>query len=236
MLTSFRSAALVVIGSTMLLTACGSGVPKEVEQAIQVAGQGEVTAVPDQFRISAVASRTGDDISAMKRSVDAEISAALSLAKDLKLKERNITATGFTVQPEWEWEPKKKLVGHRVQRDINFVVQGIDDYAALLEGLSEIGFTQIANSTAELSDPSAARSEALEKAVADAKEKAKVLAKASGRKLGPAIQITQQGGASPMPRMAMMAPSADENYSKKAEFQPGEITIKEQVNVRFHLK
>lgn len=235
MLTRFRPTALIIISSAFLLTACGSGVPKDVEQAIQVSGHGEVKVVPDQFRVGAISSRTGDDINAMKRDVDEEINAALDLAKNLKLKDRQITATGFTVQPEWQWQPEKKLIGHRVQRDINFTVQGVDDYAELLEGLSKIGFTQISNSTAELSDPSTARTEALQKAVADAKEKAQVLAKASGRKLGAAVLINQQGGASPMPRLAMAAP-ADESYNKSAQYAPGEITINEQVNIRFHLK
>jgi len=235
MRTRFRPTALVLISSAMLLTACGSGVPKDVEQAIQVSGQGEVTVVPDQFRVGAISSRTGDDITAMKSDVDEEINAALHLAKKLKLKDRQITATGFTVQPEWQWQPEKKLIGHRVQRDISFTVQGVEDYAELLEGLSQIGFTQISNSTAELSDPSAARTEALQKAVADAKEKAQVLAKASGRKLGAAVLINQQGGASPMPRMVMQAAAEDSSY-KQAQYAPGEITITEQVNIRFHLK
>src|SRR5699024_11303565 len=136
MLTRFRPTALVLISSAMLLTACGSGVPKDVEQAIQVSGQGEVTVVPDQFRVGAISSRTGDDITAMKSDVDEEINAALNLAKKLKLKDRQITATGFTVQPEWQWQPEKKLIGNRVQRDIHFTVQGVDDYAEVHVGLS----------------------------------------------------------------------------------------------------
>lgn len=236
MLTKFRSTSLLLISSALLLTACGSGVPKSVEQAVHVSGYGEVKVVPDQFRISAASSRTGDDINTMKKSVDDEINAALRLAKELKLQDRQITARGFTVQPEWQWQPERKLIGHRVQRDISFTVQGVDDYAQLLEGLSRIGFTEVSSSTAELSNPSAARKEALQKAITDAKDKAQTLAKASGRKLGPAVQITQQGGPGPMPRLAMAAMAEDSNSNTTAVYAPGEITISEQVNVRFHLK
>lgn len=220
--------------SALLLTACGSGVPKDVKQEIEVSGQGEVNVVPDQFRINALATRTGEDINKMKKKVDREVNDALDLAKDLDIDKKNVRATGFTVHPEWQWQPKKKLLGHTVQRDIQFIVEGIENYADLLEGLSNIGFKNISNSAAELSDPSAAQKEAMEKAVQNAKEKAKVLAKASGRKLGPAIYINEQSGSSPMPRMVMHSAEAKQNDS--AQYSPGEVTINQNVKIRFHLK
>jgi len=234
MLKRISTAALAA--TALLLAACSSGPTPTTEQVVQVTGQGEVKAEPNEFHVQAVASRTGDDIAKMKRSVDKEINQALAAAEKLGIEERHITATGFSVQPEWEWEPKKKLVGQRVQRNVRFVIHGVENYAAILEALSDIGFYQIANSNATLSDPNAVRQEALEKAVADAREKAQTLAKASGRKLGPALQINEQGGGAPQPVMRAMAMQADAVSEESAQFSPGEISVRHSVNILFQLR
>lgn len=231
-----RVSTVMLAAGALLLTACSSGPAPTTEQVVQVTGQGEVKAEPNEFHVQAVASRTGDNVAKMKKSVDKEINQALKAAAEIGIEERYITATGFSVQPEWEWEPKKKLVGQQVQRNLRFIVHGVDNYAAILEALSDIGFYQISNSNATLSNPDAVRQEALEKAVADAKEKAQVLAKASGRKLGPALQINEQGSNTPQPMMRAMAMSADAATEESAQFSPGEITVRHSVNVLFQLK
>ncbi|HLR16655.1 MAG TPA: SIMPL domain-containing protein [Alcanivoracaceae bacterium] len=228
------STAALILGA-VALTACSPSPTPNTEQVVQVTGYGEVKATPNQFHVQATASRVGpvSDIASMKTAVDKEVAQALQAAKELGVDERNITAMGFSVQPEWEYQPKRKLIGQRVQRNMQFIVDGVDDYADILQALSNIGFTQITNGGATLSNPEAASKEALEKAVADAEHKAKTLAKASGRKLGPALQINEQGGHQPIFR-AMAAKEMASDSS--AQFSPGEITINQNVNIIYQLK
>src|SRR5699024_7362577 len=72
--------------------------------------------------------------------------------------------------------------------------------------------------------------------VADAREKAQTLAKASGRKLGTALQINEQGGGAPQPVMRAMAMQADAVSEASAQFSPGEISVRHSVNILFQLR
>lgn len=219
-----------------LLSACGGTVsPNATERdTVETTGTGEVKVTPDRFRVRAVSSRTGEDINAMKQEVDAEIRTALELAEQLGLEDGQVRATGITIQPEWQWQPERKLIGHRVARDIDIAVDGIETYADLLEGLTELGFTELHQAGAEQADPKATEHEALEKAVADAREKAELLARAAGRELGDAIIIRESGssGGVIQPMMAMARDSAE----RGSAYSAGEITLSRQVQVQFELR
>lgn len=233
MLKRFSTTALLL--GAVALTACSPAPTPTTEQVVQVTGYGEVKATPNEFHVQASASRVGavNNIATMKAAVDEDVAKALQAAEKIGIEERNITAMAFSVQPEWEYQPQRKLIGQRVQRNITFIISGIDHYAEMLQALSDIGFTQISNSSATLSDANAARKQALEKAVVDAQNKAQVLAKASGRKLGPALQINEQGNHQPVFRAMATKEMASDGA---APFSPGEITINQNINILFQLK
>ncbi|WP_111656207.1 SIMPL domain-containing protein [Isoalcanivorax indicus] len=222
---------LLLLASASLIVGCGGHTTER--DTVEVAGYGEIKTTPDRFRVRAVSSRSGDDIPGMKQEVDSEIRAALSLAEALGLPERQVRATGITIQPEWQWQPERKLIGHRVARDIELAVDGIEAYADLLEGLTQLGFTELHQASAELADPQAHEREVLQKAVANARDKAETLAQAAGRELGEAVIIREQSGhQGPQPMLAMARESADTSSAYSA----GEITLTRQVQVRFELK
>lgn len=223
--------SLLLLALAGLLTACGGHTTER--DTVEVTGYGEIKATPDRFRVRAVSTRSGDDIPAMKQEVDSEIRAALSLAEELGLDERQVRATGITIQPEWQWQPERKLIGHRVARDIELAVDGIEAYADLLEGLTQLGFTELHQASAELADAQAFEREVLEKAVANARDKAETLASAAGRELGQAVIIQEHGNQrGPQPMLAMARDSAESSSAYSA----GEITLTRQVQVRFELK
>src|SRR5690606_40961036 len=130
--------------------------------------------------------------------------------------DNQVRATGITVQPEWQWQPERKLIGHRVARDIDFAVDGIDGYAALLEALTEIGFTELNQAGAELADPAALEEEALRKAVEDARRNAQNLADAAGRTLSAVLLLLEQGSSMPQPTLMALDMAATRESSASA--------------------
>ncbi|MCK0537573.1 SIMPL domain-containing protein [Alcanivorax quisquiliarum] len=216
-----------------VLSACGPEGTPPPRDTLDVSGTGEVKATPDRFRVRAVSSRTGSDINAMKQEVDAEIGAAIKLADELGIADNLVRAMGLSVQPEWQWQPERKLIGHRVTRDIDFAVDGVEIYAELLEALTRLGFTELHQAGAELADPASLEEQALRQAVDDARRKADILAQAAGRTLGAAIAIQEQGSSMPQPVMMAMDAAVQRESSAYAA---GELTVRQQVQVRFLLE
>ncbi|KZX83926.1 enolase, partial [Alcanivorax sp. HI0013] len=184
------AASLIALGA-LTLTACSDThqMLSTGPDSITVSGNGEIAAQPDIFRVAATAREQGDDIAAMKSRVDDAVADMLDLADDLDIEEKQVRASDLHVQPQWQYQPERKLIGHEVSRDVIFRANGLDTYTQLLEGLAKQGVRDIRPAGTEVSNADELANRALEKAVADARQRARIIAEAADRELGKAIQI-----------------------------------------------
>ena len=182
------AASLIALGA-LSLTACNDA-PHLINHgpdSITVSGSGDISAQPDIFRVVATASEQGDDIAAMKSRVDDTVADMLDLADDLDIEEKQVRASDLRVQPQWQYQPERKLIGHQVSRDVTFRANGLDTYTQLLDGLTKQGLRDIRPAGTEVSNADELANQALEKAVADARQRASIIAEAADRELGKAI-------------------------------------------------
>jgi uncharacterized protein len=200
---------------------------------VEVQGTAEAMATPDRFLLRAAFSELGDDVAAMKSRIDARMAEALSAARALGIEESKVRASSLSVQPEWQWQPERKLIGQRVSRDLHISVDGLDTYVELLDRLAGLGISELHQAGAEVRDLAALEEQVLKHAVANARHRANLLAVSAGRVLGPAILIVEQGThlPGPMPVRAM----AMEAGADKSAYSAGETTVRSQVQVRFRL-
>jgi len=227
------AASLIALGA-LTLTACSDThqMLSTGPDSITVSGNGEIAAQPDIFRVAATAREQGDDIAAMKSRVDDAVADMLDLADDLDIEEKQVRASDLHVQPQWQYQPERKLIGHEVSRDVIFCANGLDTYTRLLEGLAKQGVRDIRPAGTEVSNADELANRALEKAVADARQRARIIAEAADRELGKAIQIHAQDVQSPQP-VIMMARSKESGNADS--YRPGETDITARVQITFEL-
>ncbi|TVP57979.1 MAG: DUF541 domain-containing protein [Halomonadaceae bacterium] len=170
---------------------------------------------------------------AMQQAVDSEIRAALELAEALGIPQEAVEASRIDVQPQWQWRPEQKLVGHQVSREIRFRAEGIEQYAQLLSELTQLGFSQLNQAGREPEDPQGLQDQALERAMGDATRKARVLAQAAGRSLGDVVVIEEESAQRYQPQMMMRTAS---DSSESSAYSPGEITLEARIQVVFQLQ
>jgi len=217
----------------VVLSGCQIESAPPASRYVEVRGTGEVTAVPDRFQLRASFELTGQDVSTMKQQLDRQLAAALGEMNALGIDERHIQASNLRVQPEWQWQPERKLIGQRVSRDLDVTVDGFDTYAEALERLSALEVSALHQSAALVRDLSDLQNQALILAVADARHKAQVLANAADRELGGASIIIEEGAQmpGPMPMRAMAA----EAHSDGPAYSAGETTVQSRVQIRFEI-
>jgi uncharacterized protein YggE len=219
---------LAVLG----LSACGAATQATPADTVSVQGEGSVKARPDIFLLTATARERGDDVAAMKERVDRQVQAMLDLADQLRIEEKNVTASDIQIAPEWQYQPERKLIGYQVSREARFRVSGVETYARLADGLAKLEIKEINPAGTEISNADELSDQALEKAVADARDKAGILARAADRTLGKAMIINSQGHSSPRPaHMYMAKASADTAES----YRPGEQEVTATVQITFEL-
>ena len=218
--------------SLLFLSGCGPSALPQERDSITVSGQGEVTATPDIFSVSATAREEGSNIDQLKSRVDDQVEAMLELADDLDIPEAQTRATHFRVTPQWQYQPERKLIGHQVSRSVQFRVNGLDTYAELLGGLATLSIRDIQPTGSEVSNADALSETALKNAVDDARNRAEVLASAAGRDVGDAIKIESHSMNTPRPMMM----SVRENVGAADSFRAGETDITAQVQITFELE
>lgn len=223
---------LLLLTAIATLSACAPR-PQDHHDTVSVQGKGTVKARPDTFILVATASQRGDDVPAMKKAVDSQVGKLLDLADKLDIDNKQVNASDLNIAPQWQYQPERKLLGYQVSRDVTFRVKGMDRYARLTDAVTRAGITDLHPGGSEISNADQLADEALKKAVEDARDKARILAKAADRKLGKAEVIDSQGNSTPGPvplRMAM-AKQAD-----NGSYQAGEQDVTATVRITFGLR
>lgn len=205
------------------------------EAAIIVAGEGNVSVAPDYAQVHGgvvTRAKTAAEATDANAKLMAAVIAALTgagIARD------DIQTAQFSVQPVYALpQPgaEQKLTGFSTSNQLTIKVRQIAKVGDVLDRMVAAGASDVGNVSFQHSDLSKVRDQAREAAVADARRKAEIYARAAGVKLGDVVWITEGlGNVPPMPRMrAMAAPMA---AVAPTPIMSGEDTLQVQITVGF---
>lgn len=206
---------------------------------ISLVGIGEVRAVPDEASIAIGVVHQADTAAAALKDNNAAMSEIFATLKGEGIDEKDIQTANFSLNPRYVY-PKDNsgpptIQGYEVSNEVSVRVRDLTKLGALLDKVVQSGSNRINGVSFSLSNPEEAENEARRRAVANAKAKAELYAKAAGVKLGSVRQISEAGIAMP-PRPIMRA----EAYAVKAAADAvpianGEQTITIQVNMTWDI-
>ncbi|SDS69258.1 hypothetical protein SAMN05444162_2041 [Paenibacillaceae bacterium GAS479] len=209
-----------------------------MENTIAVQGTGKLSVTPDIAYINA-----GVNVKA-KTAKEAQAGAAKryeAVRKVLKdgygLADKDLKTTGYYVQPQYTYTEKEGqvLTGYTAVHEIRISWRSIDKTGTLLDSLGAAGANQIGGVTFDTEKKDQYENDALKKGLENARSKAEALAAASGRTLGPVINITENGAqVQPVFRNEMMQKSTADNANTSVE--AGEVDVQAQLTVVFQLK
>jgi len=190
-----------------LLLPC-SVLAEPVMSMITVQGSGAVPTAPDFARLTMTVGSRQTAVSQAKTDVDSKVTQITAMLQKLGVNQSDINNAPLRIYPEYQSE-KTTTELFRVEREVTVTIRDLTQYPAILEQAAVLGVTQLQPAELLSSKAEGLYQQALQLAFADAQDKAKTLAKLSGRKIVRVHQIHEQGS-SPVPRlkMAMMAAEA----------------------------
>ncbi len=238
--TSFFIAALLLVVATPLVAQERTANP--VPNTIWVGADGKFDSDPDtavvQFNISAQEDKLQD--ANQKATQAAEQIRQLLRSNGLDPKDAQISR--FTTQPVYDYKnPKRKLVGYRVDANISIKIKDFSKIGPITEGLSNMEVTDTSISYM-LDDIDAAKIKAVEDALRRAHDEANAVAHSSGRTLGElsyaSVDTYEQAPVRPMMAKAvgMSAGAAAAPAPPTAEFSAEKITVTAHINALYNLK
>ncbi len=228
-----RSAVLVI---AVLLGAPALGqTPADFPPAISVTGEAQISVAPDiAFVDAGVASdaKTAREASEANNAAMTKVFAALKAAN---IDARDIQTSRLSLQPQYA--PNRSgpspIVGYRASNRVTVRIHDVSKVANVIDTLVGAGANDIGNVNFEVSQASKLLDDAREKAVADARRKAEIYAKAAGVTLGAPLSISEEGAPQPAFRAKVAMPMAAAAPTPIAQ---GEETLSVSVSVTWAIK
>jgi uncharacterized protein len=145
-----------------------------------------------------------------------------------------------SASPSYYCPPNSKqvLIGYEASENITVKVRNIDNVGTIMQGLGTTGVSNLNGPNFAIDNPDAAQAQAREKAIADAKQKAEVLAKDLGVSLGKITSFSDNGNYSvPMAYGAMAMDSMQQAKSAPPAVIPaGQNTVSSNVSITYEIR
>lgn len=221
----------------------------EMLATISVDGTGEVLMVPDVGEFSFSVQAEGETASVAQDLSATKINDIIAYLKDQGIEEKDIKTANYNLYPKYRYEervcafnsycpPGERIEdGFEVNQTVTVKVRKTDTAGDIIAGVGEKGATNISNLNFTIDDMDALRAEAREKAIADAKEKAKVLAKQLDVRIVRLVSYYENQGNYPQPyAKAMGGAYAEDSVMTAPELPVGEEGTTVMVNVTYEIR
>jgi uncharacterized protein YggE len=209
--------------------------PADLPAAISVSGEARISVPPDLAFVDAgvaTDAKTAREASEANNVAMGKVMAAL---KGANIDPKDIQTSRLSLQPQYA--PNRSgpspIVGYRASNRVTVRIRDITKVANVIDTLVGAGANDIGNVNFEVSDASKLLDDAREKAVADARRKAEIYAKAAGVTLGAPLSISEEGAPQPIFRGKMAVPMAAAAPTPIAQ---GEETLSVSVAVSWAIK
>jgi uncharacterized protein YggE len=201
--------------------------------AISVIGEASVSVAPDQAQIDGGVTSDAKTAREAAETNNAAMGKVLQALKGAGIEEKDYQTSRLSLQPQYA--PNRTgpspVTGYRASNRVTIRVRDVTKVASVIDVLVGAGANDIGGINFTISQPSKHLDDAREKAVADARRKAEIYAKAAGVTLGEPLSISEEGAPAPLFRGKMAAPMA-----AGAPVAQGEETLSVTVSVSWAIK
>ncbi|UPJ50039.1 SIMPL domain-containing protein [Bradyrhizobium sp. 200] len=204
--------------------------------AISVIGEANVSVAPDQAQIDGGVTSDAKTAREAAEANNAAMGKVLLALKGAGIEGKDYQTSRLSLQPQFATPSKAAerapgIVSFRASNRVTVKIRDVTKVANVIDVLVGAGANEIGGINFTVTQPSKHLDEAREKAIADARRKAEIYARAAGVTLGEPISISEEGAPVPLYRGKMAAPMA-----AGAPVAQGEETLSVTVGVTWAIK
>lgn len=227
-----RAAALALLLATPALA--HDATPRV--PTLTITAEGKSAREPDVATLSGGVVTTAPTAAAAMAENATRMSAVVAAVRKAGIAPRDIQTSGLGLAPQYRYDNNKPpaLTGYQATNAVTLRVRKIADTGKLLDALVAVGANQINGPSFTVDAADAALDEARAAAVATARARAELYAKASGLRIKRIVSIDESGGQQDTPRPMLMMARAKSTESTPVA--PGEVTLSVNVTVAFELE
>jgi uncharacterized protein YggE len=222
--------AVVLAGGLLSVPALAEDAPVAT---ISVSGEAQVSVAPDLAQIDAGVSTEAKTAREASEANNTTMGKVLLALKGAGIDEKDFQTSRLSLQPQYA--PNRNgpnaIVGYQASNRVTIKLRDVTKVASTIDTLVGAGANNIGGINFMVSGASKLLDDAREQAIADARRKAEIYAKAAGVTLGSPVSISEEGAPGPMPFRKMAA-----GMAASAPVAQGEETLQVTVSVSWAIK
>lgn len=203
--------------------------------AISVTGEATVSVPPDQAQIDGGVTSDAKTAREASDANNAAMGKVLLALKGAGIDEKDYQTSRLSLQPQYA--PNRNgpspVVGYRASNRVTVRIRDVTKVANIIDVLVGAGANDIGGINFVVSQASKLLDDARTNAIADARRKAEIYAKAAGVTLGEPLSIAEESGAAPVFRSNKMVAGG---MATAAPVAQGEETLSVSVSVSWAIK
>ena len=225
--------------ATTLLAGAAAAVPAQAETAlppaISVTGEASVSVPPD---LATVDGGVSNDAKTAREAAEANNGAMTKVLAALKaagIADKDLQTSRLSLLPQYAGSNRpgpNTLTGYRATNRVTVRLRDVSKVASVVDTLVGAGANEIGGINFTVAAASKLLDEAREQAIADARRKAEIYARAAGVTLGAPLSISEEGTPGPVPYFRKTTAS----LAASAPVAQGEETLSINVSVSWAIK
>jgi uncharacterized protein len=233
-----KTRTLVAMAAAVGLSTAAAAQVVPAPATLTVNAQGRVARAPDIAEVSGGVVTSAPTAAAAMRENAERMTAVVAAVKKAGIADRDIQTSGLSLQPQYRYQNNEPpvLTGYQATNTVSLRIRKIAETGRLLDTLVGVGANQISGPNFRVEAADAALDEARVAAVATARTRAELYARAAGLRVKRIASIAEGGGFEPGPRPMMMAKAMMMDAAPAPPVAPGEVDLSINVTMVFELE
>jgi uncharacterized protein YggE len=165
------------------------------QPTIDVQGSAEIKVVPDEVFLVFGVETSDPSMAVAKSQNDQRVKKIVALATELKIDPKHLQTDFISIEPwEHDLDNQTKRTEYKIRKSIAVTLSEVGKFEELLSRALEVGANYVHGVQFRTTELRKYRDRAREMALEAAQQKAELLAGKLGRKVGPAIRVSEYGG------------------------------------------
>ncbi len=209
---------------------------------LSVSTRGSTSQKPDVALFTAGVATTGKTAKAALSANSAAMNQVIRSLKSSGIAERDIQTSNLSISPVYASRSRSgneledrvpPIIGYRANNQVIVKQRKLGAFGKVIDTLVSAGANQVSGPNFQVEDTDSALDEARREAMAAARKRAQLYAKAAGLRVRRILSISESGGYSPRPQPMMARVAMDEGASTPVS--AGEVELQVNVSVQFEL-
>ena len=240
----------VLVGLRMIFGGHRGGDNSAMPAVITVSGKGEIKAVPDVSKFMVTVEETAKDQSSALNASSEKVNNVIDLLKKAGVEEKDIKTEYTNVNPKYEYPSGRAeimiyppvsanpvIVGYTSSHTLSVKVRDIGKVSDVQQIFAGAKVQNVSGPDLSIDDIDSIKDDAREKAIADAKAQAEVLAEQLGVRLGKIVSFSESENENyPMYMSARADVAMAGKAAPEANIATGEQTITSNVSITYKIR